>query len=143
MEVGQLHYIKSITISLMLITLSSTAIARSTNIVEPEPTIVNCSLTLDRMKAAIVKGGAVRGWKVVNNEVGNMLLKYVKGANKHTITVNVSYTEVMFDVTYADSTNLNYNVRKNGTLRIHPKPIGWMKNLDFDIQEKANQLCYE
>lgn len=70
-----------------------------------------------------------------------MELRYIKGANKHVITVNVEYTKNTFDVTYKDSTNLNYKVKKNGVRVIHPRPIGWMTNLSMDIESRAFPLC--
>ena len=85
----------------------------------------------------------MRRWMVVGQTPGNTELRYVKGNNKHVITVNVSYTANTFAITYKDSSGLNYAVKDDGTRRIHPKPIDWMRNLNGDIQRAANNLCHK
>jgi len=143
MTIDRSSCIKALAISVVLMSFSFHANARSTTLVEPGPTMINCSLTAAKMESAIAKGGARRGWKMVDKAPNNIKLKFVKGANKHSITVNVSHTAAKFEITYEDSINLDFNVKKDGTRRIHPKPIGWMKNLDSDIRKSANELCYE
>jgi len=126
---------------LALCLLPPAVLARSTKLVEPDPVTITCNLSAEKMKAGIMNGGAMRGWKVVSEIPGNTELRYVKGDNKHIITVNVSYTASSFAVTYKDSTNLNYRVEDDGTRYIHPRPVGWMKNLSSDIQVASNNQC--
>lgn len=116
--------------------------ARSTELVEPPPVTINCNLPADKMKEGIMRGGAVRGWMVVSQTPGNTELKYIKGNNKHIITVNVKYTANSFAITYKDSVNLNYEVTDDGTRRLHPRPIGWMTNLSGDIRVATNNFCH-
>jgi hypothetical protein len=123
--------------------LSPAAQARSTELVEPGTATINCSLPAEKMQQAIITGGAARQWEVVSQNPGNTVLKYVKGDNKHVLVVTVSYTATTFEVTYKDSSNLNYTIKADGTRRIHPRPVGWMKNLSMDIQRTANNLCVQ
>lgn len=128
--------------ALVLCLLPPVVLARSTVLVEPDPVTINCSLSAEKMKQGIASGGAMRKWSVVSQTPGNTELKFVKGNNKHVINVNVGYTANTFAVTYKDSSGLNYVVKKDGTRRIHPKPVSWMKNLSIDIQRSVNNLCY-
>ena len=116
--------------------------ARSTELVEPAPVTISCNLSDEKMKEGIMRGGAMRGWMVVKQIPGNTELKYIKGQNKHIITVNVSYTKNTFAVTYKDSVNLEYQVAEDGTRRLHPRPVGWMSNLSGDIRVATNNLCH-
>jgi len=127
--------------ALALCLLPPAVLARSTELVEPDPVTISCSLPTEKMKEGIKSGGAMRHWMVVSESQGNTELQYVKGNNKHVITVNVIYTANTFAVTYKDSSGLNYAVKADGTRRIHPRPVGWMSNLSNDIQRTTNNLC--
>ena len=141
MKLDRLTSSMTIIAFLVVCVLPPTAHARATKLIEPAPVTTNCVLTLEDMKKAITAGGAVRGWTVVDQTPGNIELKYVKGAYKHVLSVNVQYTKNTYSVTYKDSTNLNYKVKRNGVREIHPRPIGWMKNLSIDIQTKTDVVC--
>ena len=130
-----------IIVALALCLLPAAVLARSTELVEPDPVTINCNLPAEKMQQGIMSGGAIRHWSVISQTPGNTELQYIKGNNKHIISVNVSYTENTFAVTYKDSSGLNYTVKDDGTRRIHPKPVDWMKNLSGDIQMAANNLC--
>ena len=127
--------------ALALCLLPLAVIARSTELVEPDPVTISCSLSVEKMKEGIKSGGAIRHWMVISQTPGNTELQYVKGNNKHVITVNVSYTANTFAVTYKNSSGLNYAVNDDGTRRIHPRPVGWMSNLSGDIEIMTNTLC--
>jgi hypothetical protein len=129
--------------ALALCLLPPAVLARSTTLVEPDPVTISCSLSAEKMQEGIERGGAMRRWMVVGQTPGNTELRYVKGNNKHVITVNVSYTANTFAITYKDSSGLNYAVKDDGTRRIHPKPVDWMRNLSGDIQRATNNLCHK
>ncbi|MEA3412377.1 MAG: hypothetical protein U9R74_12680 [Pseudomonadota bacterium] len=146
-----------------LCVLLSVAHARQTKLVDPDPVTIGCNLSTEKMNEAIRRGGAKRGWQIVSQNPGDTELKYVKGNNKHTLWVNVSHTSNTFAVTYKDSDNLNYTVPSkddiddldyvndldpkhavtDGVPLIHPRPVGWMKNLSRDIKDATHALCFE
>jgi len=128
--------------ALALCLLPPAVLARSTTLVEPDRVTISCSLPGEKMQQGIKSGGAMRHWMVVSQNPGNTELRYAKG-DKHVITVNVSYTANTFAVTYKDSSGLNYAVKDDGTRRIHPKPVDWMRNLSGDIQRATNNLCHK
>jgi len=115
--------------------------ARTDKLVEPDPFTPACSLPTDKLQNTIVTAAAVRGWTVVDKTPNNMELRYIKGENKHVLVVNVSYHSNRIAVTYKDSTNLDYKVKKNGDRYLHPRPIGWMQNLSGDIQRGIEVQC--
>ncbi len=143
MKPNTLSFSKVIIATLALSLLPPTVYARSKKLVEPAPVTINCHLSNKQMKSGIRNGGAVRNWVVVNETPGFTELNYKKGGSKHSLTVDVSYTENTFAVTYRNSINLNYRVNKKGIREIHPKPNNWMSNLSGDIERFANSQCFE
>lgn len=138
------NYLIQVNLVSLVIALSlvpSPVLARSAELVDPPPVTIQCHLSEADMIDAIVSGGSVRGWRPVTRTPGMVELRYIKGNNKHVITVNVEYSKNTFDVTYKDSTNLSYKVKKNGVRVIHPRPNGWMANLSMDIESKTFALC--
>ena len=143
MKISSLKFVAVVISILALTSLSAPVQARSTELVEPPPVTIMCHLSADQMTKAIISGGAVRGWIAVKQEPGNIELKFVKGAYKHVINVDVSYSKNSFSIRYKDSSGLNYKVKKNGVRKIHPRPITWMMNLNMDIESKTVELCSE
>jgi len=124
-----------------LVLLPLNTAARTDKLVEPAPFTPACSLPTDTLQTAIVTAAAVRGWTVADKASNNMVFKYVKGNYKHVLEVNVNYHSNSVAVTYKDSTNLDYKVKKNGDRYLHPRPIGWMQNLSSDIQRSIEVQC--
>lgn len=121
--------------------LPMNAAARTDKLVEPDPFTPACSLPTDKLQTAIVTAAAVRGWTVADKAPNNMVLKYIKGNYKHVLVVNVGYHSNSIAVTYEDSTNLNYKVKKNGVRYLHPNAINWMQNLSGDIRRSIEVQC--
>ena|GEM_PF-895685 len=142
MKLDSFSFSKFIIATLLLSLLSPTIHARSTKLVDPQPVTINCHLTEKQMKSGIRNGGAVRNWAVVRQDSGQTELTYIKGGNKHSINVNVSYTENTFAITYKDSFNLNYKVNRKGVREIHPNAVKWMANLSGDILRLASMQCF-
>ena len=72
--------------------------------------------------------GATRGWKVANSTEGRMELTNV--IREHTMSVELTYSATGYGIRYLKSTNLLYEERGGGTLRlIHGNYNGWIKDL--------------
>jgi len=72
--------------------------------------------------------GATRGWKVANSSEGRMELTNV--IRDHTMSVELTYSATGYGIRYLQSTNLLYQERGGGTLRlIHGNYNGWIKDL--------------
>jgi hypothetical protein len=143
LKLDTFSFSKCIIATLLLSLLSPTVYARSTKLVEPQAVTINCNLSEKQMKSGIQNGGKVRNWTVVSQASGQTELNYIKGGNKHSINVNVSYTENTFAITYKDSFNLNYKVNRKGGREIHPSAVKWMANLSGDILRLANIQCLD
>ena len=141
MKLNAINTMSQVFLALVMVLASSTVNARSTKLVEPPMVMTQCELSNEKMISAIISGGAIRGWRPINRAPGNIELQYNKGSGKHIITVNVAYTSNSFVITYKDSVNLNYKVKKNGKRVIHPKPVGWMSNLSGDIESITFEKC--
>jgi hypothetical protein len=124
-----------------IMAVAPTANARTTLLVEPGFVSLDCVLSAQAMQEAISSGAAIRNWSVISQNPGVTQLKFVKGAYKHIITVDVKYGSDWYLVTYKDSTNLNFKKKRNGNRYIHPRPITWMKNLSADIHKNTDNLC--
>jgi len=51
--------------------LPAAVVARTVDLVNPEPVTINCSLSPQKMQQAIEAGGSVRNWKVIGKRPGN------------------------------------------------------------------------
>ena len=141
MKVHKLSFLITLIACLTAALLPGTADARATKLIEPAQVTTSCDLSIEKMKEAIITGGAGRGWTPVNQTNEFIELKYTKGSNKHILLVSVAFTNNTFAVSYMDSTNLNYKVKRNGVRELHPRPIVWMSNLSNDIRIKTDIFC--
>lgn len=141
MKLNAINITSQVFLALVMVLASSTVNARSTELVDPPMVTTQCELSSEEMISAIISGGAIRGWRPVDNAPGNIQLQYNKDSGKHIITVNVAYTSNSFVITYKDSVNLNYKVKRNGKRMIHPRPVGWMSNLSGDIESITFEKC--
>ena len=143
MKLNTLSFSKVIIVALALCLLSPAVHARSKKLVEPYPVTLSCNLSEKQMTLGIRNGGAARNWVVISQAPGNTELNYKKGGNKHSLTVNVSYTKNTFAVTYKSSINLDYHVNSKGVRKLHPKAISWISNVSEDIKRFTNSQCLE
>ncbi|MBI2380623.1 MAG: hypothetical protein HYV16_07710 [Gammaproteobacteria bacterium] len=80
-------------------------------------------LSAEQVKLAIIRGGAMHGWRITPAADGR-LLGYVEVRGKHSATVDIDYTANSMGIHYRDSSNLKYEDGK-----IHPKYNEWIGNL--------------
>ena len=85
-------------------------------------------LTRQDLEQVVKIVGATRGWKVANSTEGRMELTNV--IREHTMSVELTYSATGYGIRYLQSTNLLYEERGGGTLRlIHANYNGWIKDL--------------
>lgn len=100
-----------------------------------------CELSDERMLIGITAGLSARGWIITENDNNGNLVAQVVVRNKHTLIVDIAYTNSSFDINYRDSDNLSYRVRRNGDITIHRNANSWMRNIQQDITAQMNLLC--
>jgi len=98
------------------------------------PAVSERKLSLDEVRAAIIRGASSRGWTIESQSPG-LITANIMVRNKHSATVDIHYTETSFDIKYRDSFNLNYNP-KTGT--IHPNYDRWVNYLSESIRREMH-----
>jgi len=85
-------------------------------------------VTRQDIEQAVKIVGATRGWKAVNPTEGRMELTNV--IREHTVSIELTYDATGYTIRYLQSTNLLYEARGVGMLRvIHSNYNGWIKDL--------------
>lgn len=93
-------------------------------------------LTESSLHDALVRAAARRNWMVQSDAPGEMLLKYSR-QGKHEATVKVNYDASGYQLSYANSYNLNADPAKQ---RIHPTYNLWLRNLSSDIASEVSLI---
>jgi len=133
-----LHCAKLTFITLCLVFGMGVAVARDEPMWNPERIGVRAQagVTVENLRVAIIRGGARRNWTVLADTPGELSLKQSR-RGKHEATVRVSYDEAGYQLSYADSYNLNVDT---GRQRIHPTYNMWLRNLSADIASEVALL---
>lgn len=84
-------------------------------------------LSMQKIKEAMVKAGAIRNWVVTEEGPGELLATL--HLRSHVAKVAITYDTEGYSITYRDSTNLKYKAGK-----IHRNYNSWVQNLNGDIQ---------
>mgnify|MGYP001143683754 FL=1 len=102
----------------------------ATPLVDPAPVPVPAGLDDKAIAKSIRLGGAQRGWIVTRQDPGAMELTL--NIRTHMAKVGVKYDTKTIQLSYLDSTNLDYEVKK-GNRYIHRNYPKWVNNLANDI----------
>lgn len=115
-----------------------TAVARDEPMWNPERVTVQsqANLTQDSLRVALIRAGARRNWTVQDDAPGELRLKQSRNG-KHEATVKITYDATGYQLSYADSYNLNVDVSRQ---RIHPTYNMWLRNLSADIASEVTLL---
>jgi len=90
-------------------------------------------LTLDDVQHALQQAAPVRGW-VIDEQGPGYAVATLNVRNKHTIRVDITYTEASISLKYKDSTNMKYGTDNDGKVVIHPYYMKWVDNLLTDLR---------
>ena len=89
--------------------------------------------SLDDVGKAILRAGAPLGWQMKETKPGQML--GTLNLRKHVAVVDVKYSVKSYNITYKDSTELNYDGQN-----IHPNYNSWIEILDKAIKAQLSNL---
>ncbi len=104
---------------------------RQKPLIDPPPIAVPAGLTALQVSKA-VKGGLIgRGWAVTAEQSDGV--DALLTGNDYTAKIHVAFDTRQIRITYVDSTNLKYEVKKNGQRMIHTNYMNWMHYLSDDI----------
>lgn len=91
------------------------------------------NVSLDSVENAIRRAGASLGWQMRTIKPG--LMVGTLNVRNHSAVVDVAYNTKSYNITYKDSSNLNYD----GT-NIHKNYNSWVQNLDNKIRVELSTL---
>lgn len=87
-------------------------------------------ITREDVRDAIIQAGSQLGWRMQEKDAGHLI--GTLNIRSHQAKVDIRYDTSSYDITYRDSSNLDYDGEK-----IHSNYNDWVRNLDRTIQ---NQL---
>ena len=119
----------------------STAQARAAKpLLNPGPTEWGCTLSMSEVEKGIDTGLLLKEWRPSDKKTG-----YTQGnitvRGKHTLVVDINYTENAFEIKYKSSDNLKHSITSEGVEKIHPNANSWMSNLNHAITTVLKEKC--
>lgn len=116
---------------LLLPMLLLTMAFRQSPLVDPAPIAVPAGLTAVQVGKAAKAALLGRGWTVTGEQDGSLSASLSR--DNWIAKIRVDYTTKQVQIRYVDSTNLKYEVKRDGTRLIHSNYMGWMQYLSGDI----------
>ena len=114
-------------IALALLALTGSAQAAYEEILNVSGSPIPAGVPTEKIRAAIVTGGAQRGWVMQDEGPGHLLATL--NVRSHTVRADIRFDGQTYSITYRDSENMKF---KKG--KIHGAYNKWVRNLDADIQ---------
>lgn len=126
---------KIILMGLAVVLLAGCATPHPVRNITAEPVVgpAGRAVNLEEVGKAILRAGGTLGWQMKQMEPG-----YILGTLKlrsHVAIVDIRYTNKNYNITYKDSTNLDYDGK-----HIHNNYNGWISNLDRAIKTQLATL---
>jgi hypothetical protein len=107
-------------------------------LVNPPPIAVPQRAAPEQVYKVITTVLARFGWVVASDKPGNIEATYAP--RDFTVRIGISYDKSQVQIRYIDSTNLKYEVKKDGITYIHKNYTSWIKNLVNGINGEFNLL---
>ena len=115
--------------------------AQAAKLIDPPQVEWGCELSNEDVLSGITAGLFGRGWFITENDSEGNLVAQVIVRGKHTLVVDIAYTNTTYDITYKSSNKLKYKIGSDGSARIHRNANSWMNNILIDITEQLLSLC--
>lgn len=116
--------------TIVLVPVLALLMAAAPLLVDPEPISVPAGLKEPAVAKAITLGVAQRGWIISKQEPGYM--EATLNIRTHMARVGITYDTSTIQIRYLDSSNLDYEVAKDGR-HIHRNYLKWVNNIVHDI----------
>lgn len=121
------RYLLVLLLPLLLLTMAF----RQSPLVDPPPISVPSGLNAVQVGKAVKAALIGRGWTVTEQQDGSVSASLSR--DEWVAKIRVDYSVEKVQIRYVDSTNLKYEVKRDGTRLIHSNYMGWMKFLSGDI----------
>jgi hypothetical protein len=115
---------------LLLVPVAVLLMAAGPLLVDPAPIPVPAGLSATQVEQAVRVGVSKRGWLVTKQEQG--YAEATLNIRVHTAKIGITYDTQSVQIKYLDSTNLDYEVKKDGP-HIHANYLKWINNTARDI----------
>ncbi|NOY15793.1 MAG: hypothetical protein GXP23_02455 [Gammaproteobacteria bacterium] len=138
--------IKKTGFGLLLVVIGSLSVVNTANarwavpLLNPGSISWGCDLSMSEVKKGINTGLAAKNWIPSNEQTGYTQGKIVV-RGKHTLVVDINYTNSRFDIKYKSSNNLKHSIDSAGVEKIHPNANSWMENLKNSITTVLKGKC--
>jgi hypothetical protein len=109
------------------------------------------SVPAEKVKQAIRNAASVKGWKI-DEEPGNKMVATLVVRNKHTVMVEIAYSETRYSLVYRDSINMKYDAQylpRNAGIYAKPRPSihpfynDWVAELKVAIGAELSRVPAE
>ena len=111
---------------------------RQSPLIDPAPISVPAGLTEVQVGKAVKAALLGRGWAVAGEQPGSVSANLSR--DNWVARIRVDYTVAKVQIRYVDSTNLKYEIKRDGTRLIHSNYMNWMKFLHDDIGRNLELL---
>ena len=105
--------------------------SRQAPLVDPPPIDAPAGLTAVQVGKAVKAALIGRAWLVTAEHADG--IDATLNGNDYQARIHVAFDAHQVRISYVDSTNLKYKVRRDGTRLIHRNYMGWMRYLSGDI----------
>jgi hypothetical protein len=105
---------------------------RQSPLVDPAPIPLSAKVSEDQATKAIKMALLHRGWETTAEKPGE--IDATLHLRDHVAEIAVAYDASSIQIRYVNSTNLKYEVQKDGSRLIHTNYLSWINNIVLDIQ---------
>jgi hypothetical protein len=105
------------------------------------PTKWSCDLGNQKVLQGINAGLIGEGWRMTSNDKKGHLVAEIVVRSKHTLVIDITYTDSTYELRYKSSENLKYQSGDGGVPQIHNNANKWLRKLHKAISLQLDGLC--
>ncbi len=111
---------------------------KATSVYNVEQSHIPTGVSAKQVEKSIIKALTEKGWQVKANSNGKVLAEIM--VRTHTARIEITFNDKQYSINYVDSTNLEYNAKKN---TIHKNYNNWIIYIDRLIQTTLVEESYQ
>ncbi len=116
----------------MALPLTAEAQRRASDLVDPAPITIPQGVSQAAAKEAVADALLARGWTIADETDDQMIADL--HIRSHWAQVAIDFEDRNILISYRNSSNLRYEVRRDGRTVIHSNYLSWVDNLVADIR---------
>ena len=111
---------------------------RQSPLVDPAPIPLSAKISEDQATKAIKMALLHRGWEATAEKAGE--IDATLHLRDHVAEIAITFDASSIQIHYVNSSNLKYEIKKDGTRLIHTNYLSWIENIVLDI--KTNLIMF-